>query len=533
MKKLFLLFLLTITVQSFADEFKVKSFIYNPNSQIAQRYPRSDQNNQPCALVLVETRLRDIIFEADQAIVGDIKLKQGKFYLYIPNTVTHLKFTKEGFDAFEYTLPISIRSSAVYDLNLDAIITEKPVEEVVVVVQEETPSLTPIPEQAKAEEKILVKVEEKTPEPEAKPKEVITSQPITKEEIPLEEKEILVEEAVKVEKQVVEEVVKTPEPKTEETPEEKIIPVEEAVKTEKQVVEETVKTPEPKTEDTPEEKTTEPIIKEVIEKVPEIPAEDIMLVNDIPLKTAPEIENMVYVQGGCFNMGSYFGDKDELPVHKVCLDDFYIGKYEVTLEEYAAFLNGISCNPDGTKDNQKLVSIGTKIQYENGTFIIEEKNAKLPAETITWYGAKAYAEWAEGRLPTEAEWEFAARGGLKMKPTAYAGSDSIYDISIYSKNSGNRPQAVGSKVANELGIFDMSGNAYEWVEDMYHKSYYAKSPEKNPQGSPFGQMHILRGGSFGHKAGDCRVANRQKYMPANSMYYFGFRIAKSVPKAEE
>ncbi len=501
MKKFFLLLLLIITVQSFADEFKVKSFTYNPNSQIAKRYPRLDQNNQVCALVLIETRLRGVIFEADQAIVGDIRLKQGKFYLYIPTSVTTLKFSKDGFDTFEYNLPLNLRSSGVYDLNLDGIITEKPVEEIAIVVQEETPPPTPVPEQPKAEEKIAVKVEEKTPDSEVKPKEVAASKPISKEETPLEEKEILVkEEPVKVEKQDVEEAVKTPE----------------------SIKEEILK-----------EKKPEPVIKEVIEEIPEVPVEDIMLVNDIPLKTAPEIENMIYVQGGCFNMGSHFGSKDELPVHKVCLDDFYIGKYEVTIEEYTEFLNGIACNPDGIKDNQKLVSIGTKIKYENGIFVFDLKHAKLPAETITWYGAKAYAEWAGGRLPTEAEWEFAARGGLKMKHTLYAGSDSIYDISMYARNSGNRAHNVGSKAANELGIFDMSGNAYEWVEDRYHKEYYKKSPEENPQGSPYGQLRVMRGGSFGAKASDCRVANRYKYMPANSMYFFGFRIAKSIPKTEE
>lgn len=502
MKNIFLLLFLSFIGQTFADEFKVNSFTYNPNSQIAVRYPRLDQNNQTCALILIETRLRDIVFETNQAIVGDIRLKQGKFYLYVPSTVTSLKFTKEGFDDYEYTLPISLRSSGVYDLSLGAIITEKPIEEIAAVVKEETPPPTPKQESLKVEEEVPVQVEEKKPEPQAKPKETVRAEKLPEEKPIVEQKEVLNKE--------------------------------DSVPVAKEKIEETVISPEPKPEETIKEKNPEPAIQEVVEEEPEVPVEDIMFVNDIPLKEAPEhIENMVYVQGGCFNMGSHFGSKDELPVHKVCVDDFYIGKYEVTLEEYTKFLNGIACNPDGTKDNQKLISVGTKIMYENDIFVFDPKDAKLPATTVTWYGAKAYAEWADGRLPTEAEWEFAARGGLKMKPTAYAGSDSIYDVSMYAKNSGNRIHDVGSKAANELGIFDMSGNAYEWVEDMYNKEYYKKSPEKNPQGSPFGQLHILRGGSFGHKAADCRVANRQKYTPANSMYFFGFRIAKSIPKTEE
>lgn len=497
MKKIFFLLFLTIAGQAFANEFKVKFFTYNPNSQIAVRYPRLDQNNQACALVLIETRLRGIVFEANQAVVGDIRLKQGKFYLYIPSSTTTLKFTKEGFETLEYSLPLTVRPSGVYDLNLDAIIIEKPVEEVAVVTQEETPPPS-TPEPPKTEEKIPVKVEEKKPEP----KEVIVSETVAEKPIPEEKKETIVKE--------------------------------EPAPVEKQEIVDAVKTPEPKQEEAPVEATPEPVIKEVVEEIPEVPVEDIMLINDIPLKTAPEqIENMIFVQGGCFNMGSHFGSKDELPVHKVCLDDYYIGKYEVTIEEYTEFLNGTACNPDGTKDNQKLVSIGTKIKYENSIFIYDSKDAKLPATTVSWYGAKAYAEWAEGRLPTEAEWEFAARGGLKMKPTAYAGSDSIYDVSMYARSSGNRPHNVGSKAANELGIFDMSGNAYEWVEDMYHKEYYKKSPEENPQGSPYGQTRVMRGGSFGDKDADCRVANRHKYTPANSMYFFGFRIAKSIPSTEE
>ena len=516
MKKLFLLLFIFITIQLVADEFTVKFFTYNPNSHIASRYPRLDQNKQNCALILIETRLRNIIFEADQGIVGDIKLKQGKFYLYVPTTVTTLKFSKEGFDSFEYTLPLSVRSSGVYDLNLDAIITEKPVKEEIVAVQEDTP---PISEQTKVEEEILPEVENKQVE-----QQLNTLEPTVSEELPIEKKENITEkkQEIKVNEQSI-----TKEEVIEETVIEKSETKEETIN------QESVETVEPKQEGTQVEKVPEQIVKEVVEEIPEEPVEDVMLINDIPLKTAPEIENMIFVQGGCFNMGSHFGGKDELPVHKVCLDDFYIGKYEVTIEEYVEFLNGIACDSTGIQDNLKLISIGTEIRYENGIFVFDSKNAQLPVSTVTWYGAKAYAEWANARLLTEAEWEFAARGGLKMKQTLYAGSDSIYDVCMYAKSSGNHLHAVGSKAPNELGIFDMSGNVYEWVEDRYHKSYYAKSPEKNPQGSPFGQLRVMRGGSFGDKAADCRVANRRKYMPANSMYYFGFRIAKSLPVAEE
>lgn len=497
MKKIFLFLFLLIAGQSFADEFKINNFVYNPNSQIATRYPRMDQNNQACALLLIETRLRDIVFESDQAIIGDIRLKQGKFYLYIPANATKLILKKEGFDTKVYEFDASLRSSGVYDLILGSIITEKAIVEEVVEKEE-------IKKETVVEKAIVI------PDPPKKEVE-ITPPPIVEEK----KQEEIIKEAEK--------------PKAETLKEEAKTKAEEITKTEPPL-----ESPTKEIEKIEEEvKPVEQAAEHKEEVVEEIPVEDLMLVNEIELKTAPEIENMVYVQGGCFNMGSHFGDKDELPVHKVCVDDFYIGKYEVSLKEYTAFLNAIACNADGKKDNLKYVSIGTKIQYENGAFIYDPKDEDLPATTITWYGAKAYAEWAGGRLPTEAEWEYAARGGLKMKQTAYAGSDSIYDIAMYAENSGNRPQAIGSKAANELGVFDMSGNAWEWVSDLYHKEYYAKSPETNPTGSPFGQMHVLRGGSFGDKASDCRVANRHKFMPANSFYFFGFRIAKSIANTNE
>lgn len=501
MKKIFLFLLLLITGHLFADEFKINNFNYNPNSQIATRYPRMDQNNQACALILIETRLRDIVFESDQAIIGDIRLKQGKFYLYIPANATKLILKKEGFETKVYEFDATLRSSGVYDLILGSIITEEAIVEGVV-EKEEVKKETAV-------EKVIV-----IPDP---PKEEV-------------KKEVEITPPPQVEEKKQEKIIKEAEkPKTETLKEEAKTKAEESTKTEPPLESPKKEIKTIKEEVIQEEQVPEPK-EEVVE---EIPAEDIMFINEIELKTAPEIENMVYVQGGCFNMGSHFGGKDELPVHKVCVDDFYIGKYEVSLKEYTAFLNAIACNADGKKDNVKYIAIGTKIQFENGAFIYDPKDENLPATTITWYGAKAYAEWAGGRLPTEAEWEFAARGGLKMKPTTYAGSDSIYDVAMYAENSGNRPQTIGSKTANELGIFDMSGNAWEWVEDMYNNSYYAKSPEKNPTGSPFGQMHVLRGGSFGDKASDCRVANRHKFMPANSFYFFGFRIAKSIAKTNE
>ena len=124
MKKIFLIALLILTGQLFADEFNISRFTYNPDSKIAVRYPRLDQNKQACALILIETKLRDIVFESDQAIIGDIKLRQGRFYLYVQASATSLKFSKDGFDVLEYKLPLSLIPSNVYVLKLDAIIQD-------------------------------------------------------------------------------------------------------------------------------------------------------------------------------------------------------------------------------------------------------------------------------------------------------------------------------------------------------------------------------------------------------------------------
>ena len=127
MRLVFILVFLAITISATADEFIVKHFSYNSSSQIAERYPRLDQNKQVCALVLIETKMREVIFQADIAIVGDIRLKQGKYYVYLPATATTLKFTKTGLEDFNYQIPLNLHPSGVYNLVLEKII-KKPKE---------------------------------------------------------------------------------------------------------------------------------------------------------------------------------------------------------------------------------------------------------------------------------------------------------------------------------------------------------------------------------------------------------------------
>ncbi len=253
-------------------------------------------------------------------------------------------------------------------------------------------------------------------------------------------------------------------------------------------------------------------------------------------------EGMVLVEKGSFTMGDTWGggDSDEKPTHKVTFTyDFYIGKYEVTFDEYDAF-----CNATGrSKASDNSWGRGTR-----------------PVIYVSWWDAIAYCNWLSEkeklpkaydnngnfldkdgrvttdpskvvgyRLPTEAEWEYAARGGNKSKGYKYAGSDNVSDVAWYSSNSGSKTQEVGKKAPNELGIYDMSGNVWEWCSDWYDSGYYAKSPTTNPYNSTAGSSRVVRGGSWGNSAAYVRVANRLHYSPTVTFHSLGFRIARTVP----
>ena len=248
----------------------------------------------------------------------------------------------------------------------------------------------------------------------------------------------------------------------------------------------------------------------------------------------------VLVEGGTFTMGDTWGggDSDERPTHKVTFTyDFYIGKYEVTFDEYDAF-----CNATGkSKASDSGWGRGTR-----------------PVINVTWWDAIDYCNWlsekeklpkaydSDGnlldkdgritidpskvvgyRLPTEAEWEYAARGGNKSRGYQYAGSSTVGDVAWYDSNSGGKTQEVGKKAPNELGIYDMSGNVWEWCSDWYGN--YPSVEAVNPTGLKSGSCSVLRGGACNCDAWDCRSAYRDwNYWPGSS-YIDGFRLLKTVP----
>ena len=221
---------------------------------------------------------------------------------------------------------------------------------------------------------------------------------------------------------------------------------------------------------------------------------------------------MVPVEGGTFNMGSNDGYSDEKPVHSVTLSDYYIGETEVTQELWEAVMGSNPSDFKGDKNPVEMVSYNDCIDFINklNTFLA----GQLP-------------DGRKFRLPTEAQWEFAARGGNKGKNNnnKYSGSNSIDDVAWYRDNSGGRTHPVKQKQPNELGLYDMTGNVWEWCSDWYGKDYYSQSPKNNPEGPSDGWRRVLRGGCRSSSAQGYRVAFRISCTPDDGGYYIGLRLA--------
>ncbi len=241
-----------------------------------------------------------------------------------------------------------------------------------------------------------------------------------------------------------------------------------------------------------------------------------------PEKTNPPKttqSNAVLAEGGTFVMGSVSGGEgDERPAHEVTLSSFKITKYEITNAEYAEFLTAMKENKseNGAKWYQ-----GKDIEQRDIVFKAKSGKENYPVVYVTWYGAKAFAEWAGGRLPTEAEWEYAARGGRKSKGYVYSGSNKLDETAWYAVNS-NKLHPVGGKKPNELGIYDMSGNAWEWTADWYGS--YTKESKTNPTGAASGSLRVRRGASGFCPATACRSINRSNYAPNGVRHNMGFRV---------
>ena len=224
---------------------------------------------------------------------------------------------------------------------------------------------------------------------------------------------------------------------------------------------------------------------------------------------------MIKVEGGTFKMGAqiigvnYDSEawNNEKPVHSVTLNDYYIGETEVTQKLWEAVMGR---NPSYFKGLNK------------------------PVECVTWNDCQEFIEklnkltGKKFRLPTEAEWEYAARGGNKSRGYKYSGSDNVDDVAWYGGNSSSSTHPVGTKSPNELGLYDMSGNVGEWCSDWYGENYYSSSPQTNPTGPTSGSDRVFRGGSWGSGAISCRVSRRSSISPDIRFNYLGFRLVMPI-----
>lgn len=221
---------------------------------------------------------------------------------------------------------------------------------------------------------------------------------------------------------------------------------------------------------------------------------------------------MIGVEGGTFQMGNATGEGKEKPLHKVSVGSFSIGQTEVTQELWEAVMGS---NPSSFA------------------------GSKCPVEKVTWKDCQDFIVKLNRltgktfRLPTEAEWEYAARGGNKSRNRIFSGSNSADDVAWHMGNTYNlgtdSPEygthEVATKAPNELGIYDMSGNVWEWCQDWYAADYYSSSATDNPTGPSFGSERVCRGGSWGEDAQSCRVSNRVYCLPTRTYNSLGLRLA--------
>jgi formylglycine-generating enzyme required for sulfatase activity len=252
-------------------------------------------------------------------------------------------------------------------------------------------------------------------------------------------------------------------------------------------------------------------------------------------------ERMVLVEKGSFIMGdsSGLGFDRERPAHEVTIDyEFAIGKYEITFDEYNVFCR------DSNRESP----------YDEGW-----GRGRRPVINVTWYDAIAYCNWLSEleslpkaydengrlldmsgrvtddpskvlgyRLPTEAEWEYAAKGGASISHYRYSGGDEVGKVAWYYSNSFGKTQEVGKKIFNELGLFDMSGNVWEWCSDSYRDDFYSLSTGKNPYNNEVSSFRVSRGGGFSDSEIYLRVESRFHYNVLTAAKDLGFRVCRTL-----
>ncbi len=266
------------------------------------------------------------------------------------------------------------------------------------------------------------------------------------------------------------------------------------------------------------------------------------------------VPKMILVEGGQLTIGNNQGEENEKPTHTVELKSFYIAEHETTVAQYQEFTEATGRKmPQPPSEEWMKTHIHTMKYYTSPAKRWWGWEADFPMHKVNWYDAIAYCNWLSEknglekcysedpqggwlvdlskkgyRLPTEAEWEYAARGGQKSQGYSYSGSNAPSTVAWYDDTSNQKsPQKIKTKAPNELGIYDMSGNVWEWCSDYYDANFYKNSPVKAPFNDKFSTYRVLRGGAWHYRVEYATVSGRDGPEPKFSNYNYGFRIAKT------
>ena len=449
-----------------AQELTVKSFKLASSDLTAQTQPRKDLNNRNCALIKVGLGLQGVQFEG--SIVGNVENKTGEYWVYMPQGNRMLKVKHPNYAPVMVTFADygveKLESNRTYELVVNASGGA----------------------QAEQKQKLTIRYTPSSATVLVDNKMVKGKNGVAQTTLPVGQHSFIVFcDGYDSEEGTVKLKASTPSNL-------QITLSKEATATQQSTISQPIVAQQPTV-------VQQPVVQPMVTNSDNI---------SIPVKDGISID-MVRVEAGTFTMGATpemeDPNSDEKPTHQVTLtNDYYIGKYEVTQALWKAVMGS---NP------------------------LNFKGDNLPLEYVSWDDCQEFISklnritGKKFRLPTEAEWEYAARGGKKSRGYQYSGSNNISDVAWYDSNSGNKTHAVGSKQDNELGIYDMTGNVWEWCHDWYGK--YSSSSQTNPTGATSGSSRVFRGGCWGTNARGCRSSNRSISSPGYRFVNLGLRLVLS------
>ena len=465
MKRLLSLFLMLVTLSSlaFSQELTVKSFKVSQGDILARTAAtcRYDTNDKYCALIKVGIALDGVEFECSGG-VRDVVKKTGEYWVYLPQNNSKLRILHKDFTPLEINF-FDYGIGKVQSGVTYVLTLSKPI--TAAVQQKQTLTIKYIPSSA------TVLVDNKM---------IRGNNGVARITLPVgQHSYIVASDGYESEEGTIKLKASAPSNLQIQLSKEAIAAV--------------------------------PTVNEIAQQAPSSSSSSVSLGGNtisIPVKNGITID-MVKIEAGTFMMGATSEMQkpydDEKPVHQVTLtNDYYMGKYEVTQALWQAVMGS---NPS------------------------KFKSRNLPVEQVSWDDCQEFINKLNSitgrrfRLPTEAEWEYAARGGKKSKGYQYSGSSNISDVAWYTANSGSKTHPVGKKQANELGLYDMTGNVLEWCQDWYGS--YVSSSQTNPTGAFSGFFRVFRGGSWYGNSGICRLSCRDSYNPDNRNFDLGLRLVLS------